>query len=34
MANDKTIVNLVLNYNSNEIKNKDEPKSSKNTYGY
>ena len=30
MVNDKKIVKLVVNYDSNEIKNKDEPKSSKN----
>ena len=34
LANDKKIVNLELNYDSNEIKNKDEPKSSKNIQWY
>ena len=34
MANDKKIVNLEVNYDSNEIKNKDEPKSSINIQWY
>ena len=34
MAIDKKIVKLAVNYDSNEIKNKDEPKSSKNIQWY